>query len=141
MDYVIPSTVSIKKTNKMTMIRTVLLSAFKENKVIPLLAFALLFLIIAKPLGASSNPADPYMALTGLIDLRSTFSDGAHSIEELVRMAASRGLKVIFINDHDRIALSYGIPPFRRVLRYRKEFPSIMTHGPDKFLDEIGFIR
>ena len=137
MDYVIPSTVSIKKTNKMTMIRTVLLSAFKENKVIPLLAFALLFLIIAKPLRASSNPADPYMAVTGLIDLRSTFSDGAHSIEELVRMAASRGFKVIFINDHDRIALSYGIPPFRRVLRYKKEFPSIMTHGPDKFLDEI----
>jgi hypothetical protein len=53
------------------------------------------------------------------------------------QMAASRGFKVVFINDHDRIALSYGVPPFRRILRYKKEFRSIMTNGPEKFLKEI----
>ena len=84
-----------------------------------------------------NNPAEEYISVPGLIDLRSTFSDGAHSIEELVLTARTRGFKVLFINDHDRIALSYGIQPFRNILRYKKEYPSIMTHGPDKFLKEI----
>ena len=119
------------------MIKTLFSSAFKEKKITLSIALALLFVIKAQPSRANSNPVTQYMAVAGLVDLRSKFSDGAHSIEELVRMADSRGFKVVFINDHDRIALSYGIPPFRRLLRYKKEFPSIMTHGPEKFLEEI----
>ena len=59
-------------------------------------------------------------------------------MEEIVTMARSRGFKVIFFNDHDRVALSYGLPPFRRVLRYKEELPSIMTHGPEQYLAEIS---
>ncbi|MGD9074662.1 MAG: hypothetical protein PVJ69_05585 [Desulfobacteraceae bacterium] len=119
------------------MIRTPSSSIFKVNRIILPLALALLSMAIPPLSRAESNPTSPYMAVTGLADLRSTFSDGTHSIEELVQMAESRGFKVVFINDHDRIALSYGIPPFRRIIRYKKEFRSIMTHGPEKFLEEI----
>ena len=101
------------------------------------LILALLIFSIATPPQADSNQGNPYRAVPGLIDLRSTFSDGSHTIEDLVQLARSRGFKVIFINDHNRIALSYGIPPFRRLLRYKKEYPSIMTHGAEKFLAEI----
>jgi hypothetical protein len=38
---------------------------------------------------ANSSQQDRY---EGLIDLRSTLSDGAHTIEELVQMARSRGI-------------------------------------------------
>lgn len=86
---------------------------------------------------AYSDQGNEYTPLPGLIDLRSTFSDGAHSIEELTEMARSRGFNVLFINDHDRIAISYGIPPFRNIFRYKKEYPSIITNGPEKYLDEI----
>jgi hypothetical protein len=86
---------------------------------------------------ALSTQDNSYIEVAGLFDLRSTFSDGAHSIEELVEIAHSRGFKALFINDHDRIALSYGIPPFRNIFRYKKEYPSIMTRGPEKYLDEI----
>jgi len=79
----------------------------------------------------------PYIQVPGLIDLRSTFSDGKHSIEEMVKIARSRGFKLLFINDHDRIAIAYGIPPFRNLLRYKKEFPSILNHGVENFLQEI----
>lgn len=119
------------------MIRTPCSLPLRDNKIIPLLAFALLSVLTVQPSRAEPNPPNPYMAVTGLADLRSTFSDGTHSIEELVQMAESRGFRVVFINDHDRIVLSYGIPPFRRIIRYKKEFPSIMTHGPEKFLKEI----
>jgi hypothetical protein len=89
---------------------------------------------------ADSSQKDEYEAAPGLIDLRSTFSDGAHTVEELVQIARSRGFKIIFINDHDRLALSYGVPPFRKIFRYKKELPSIMTHGSEKFLKEISKI-
>ncbi|MGD8982429.1 MAG: hypothetical protein PVH99_15800 [Desulfobacteraceae bacterium] len=135
--YVIPLFVSIQKTSETNMIRASFSSLLKDNKIILPLAFVLLSILTAQPATAKPNPANPYMVVTGLADLRSTFSDGTHSIEELVQMAESRGFKVVFINDHDRIALSYGVPPFRRILRYKKEFPSIMTHGPEKFLKEI----
>jgi hypothetical protein len=121
------------------MIRVPFSSLFKENEIILFFASALLSLsmLTAQPSRAEFNSTDPYMAVTGLADLRSTFSDGTHSIEEIVQMAESRGFRVVFINDHDRIVLSYGIPPFRRILRYKKEFPSIMTHGAEKYLREI----
>ena len=116
----------------------ILLSTPRGNKVFTPLALALLFFLAIQPCMANSNEGDPYTGVPGLIDLRSTFSDGTHSIEELVQIASSRGFEVLFINDHDRIALSYGIPPFRTILGYKKEFPSIMTHGPKKFLEEIN---
>jgi len=122
----------------MGMLNSTLLPTFNESKVIGFLVLALISFLTTQSSEAASNQKDQYEAVPGLIDLRSTFSDGTHTIEELVKMANSRGFKVLFINDHDRIALSYGIPPFRRILRHKKEFPSIMTHGPKKFLDEIN---
>ncbi|MDB9822322.1 hypothetical protein OAC89_01305 [Deltaproteobacteria bacterium] len=86
---------------------------------------------------AYPNQQNGYIAVPGLIDLRSTFSDGDHSIDDLAETAHSRGFKVIFISDHDRIALSYGLPPFRNIFRYKKEYPSIKTHSPERYLDEI----
>jgi hypothetical protein len=71
------------------------------------------------------------------MDLRTTFSDGKHSPEDLVTMARLRGFRVLFFNDHLRIKLSYGVPPFRNLLKYSKEHPSIMTHGPEAYLREI----
>ncbi|MFC1867257.1 PHP domain-containing protein [Thermodesulfobacteriota bacterium] len=74
--------------------------------VIGLLCFVVLLFLKTSSCFASSSQDNDYEAVPGLIDLRSTFSDGTHSIEDLARMAHSRGFKVIFINDHDRIALS-----------------------------------
>jgi len=71
------------------------------------------------------------------MDLRTTFSDGAHSPEDLVTAARFRGFRVLFFNDHHRIKLTYGVPPFRSLIKYSKEYPSIMTHGPQAYLDEI----
>lgn len=101
------------------------------------LTWALLTLFTAGAYPAESKLHTPYQAVPALIDLRSTFSDGSHTIEELVILARSRGFKALFINDHNRITLSYGLPPYRRIIRYKKEYPSIMTHGSDKFLTEI----
>jgi hypothetical protein len=100
-----------------------------------------LFLILIPVLSSSQtlavSPGD-WIAVPGLVDLRTTFSDGAHSPEDLVVMARIRGFRVLFFNDHHRIKLSYGIPPFRSLLKYSREFPSLMTHGPQNYLSEIA---
>lgn len=90
-----------------------------------------------QPALASNGSDQSYISVPGLIDFRSKFSDGEHSIEDLVLLAKKRGFKVLAINDHERIAVSYGLYPFRNVLRYKKEYPSLSTHGPEKFLAEI----
>jgi len=110
------------------------------RKIIGAFGFTTLIFFTTLLCVADSSQLDKHEAVPGLIDLRSTFSDGAHTVEELVQIARSRGFKILFINDHDRIALSYGVPPFRKILRYKKEFPSIMTNGPEKFLEEISRI-
>ena len=86
---------------------------------------------------ALAGSPEQYQAFPGLIDLRSNISDGAHSITELAGIARDRGFKILFINDHDRVELAYGLPPFRNLLRYKQSRKSIMTRGPEQYLAEI----
>ena len=97
----------------------------------------LLSLLLVSPGEASPENRGAYQAVPGLLDIRTTFSDGKHSIEEVVRLARSRGFKVLFFSDHHTAAVAYGVPPFRNILRYKKEFPSIMTAGADRYLEEV----
>jgi hypothetical protein len=95
----------------------------------------LIFLLFAASTPAA--PSEDYFPVPGLMDLRTSFSDGAHSPEDLVTMARLRGFRVLFFNDHHRTKITYGIAPFRNLLKYSKEFPSLMTHGPQLYLSEI----
>jgi hypothetical protein len=78
-----------------------------------------------------------YIQVPGLIDLRTDFSDGAHTLEYLIKLAKKRGIDVLFINDHDRKVLEYGIRPFQNILKKRVEEPSINKRGPENYLDMI----
>ena len=76
-----------------------------------------------------------------MIDLRSTFSDGAHDTESLVRMAKDRGFEVLIINDHDRMVMEYGLFPFRKLIKKRVELPSINKNGAKAYLDSIREVQ
>ncbi|NIM90450.1 MAG: hypothetical protein GTO17_05825 [Candidatus Aminicenantes bacterium] len=80
---------------------------------------------------------DDFIQIPGLIGLRSDFSDGAHSIEYLLKLAQKRGFQVLFINDHDRKVLEYGIRPFQNILKRRVEEPSINERGSENYLSAI----
>jgi len=81
--------------------------------------------------------ADEYIQVPGLIDLRTDFSDGAHTLEYLIKLAKKRGFTVLFINDHDRKALEYGIRPFQNILKKRVKTPSINQGGPENYLNIV----
>ena len=78
-----------------------------------------------------------YIQVPGLIDIHTDFSDGAHTLEYLVKLAQKRGIDVLFINDHDRKVLEYGIRPFQNILKKRVEESSLNKKGPANYLDMI----
>ncbi len=78
-----------------------------------------------------------YIQVPGLIDVRTNFSDGAHTLEYLIKLAKKRGIDVLFINDHDRKVMEYGIRPFQNIIKKRVEEPSINKRGPENYLNMI----
>jgi hypothetical protein len=94
-------------------------------------------LMAASPAFAADAPplASPVL---GLVDLRTTYSDGEYDVETLVKMARERGFSVVIVNDHDRLALEYGIAPLRNVVKKREERNSINLQGASSYLDAIS---
>ncbi len=86
-------------------------------------------------------PAVAYEQVPALIDLRTTFSDGVYDPETLVNMAVQKGFNVVILNDHDRVAMEYGLPPFRNIVKIRKELNSINRMGARAYLRTIESIR
>lgn len=82
-----------------------------------------------------------YVQVAGLLDLRTTYSDGTLDIESLVKLAKSRGFELVVLNDHDRMALEYGIAPFQNLLRARRELNSINSKGAANYLTAASNIK
>ena len=112
----------------------------KKKTVLLIFAIVLPAILAAWPVAAADPQPearpDARPAL-GLIDLRSNFSDGAYDVETLVRMAKERGFSVVVINDHDRMAMEYGLPPLRNVVKKREEKGSINRWGAASWLSAI----
>lgn len=83
---------------------------------------------------------DEYIQVAGLIDIHTDFGDGAHSLEHLVKLAKKRGFNVLFINDHDRMTLEYGVRPFQNILKKKVEKPSINKGKPENYLNTISSV-
>ena len=86
----------------------------------------------------ASAAAGNYAQVAGVIDTRTTFSDGALSVEALAALARARGFDALFINDHDVLAMAYGLPPFQHVLRVKKQKNALRLSGPKAYLDAIA---
>ncbi|KHE92945.1 MAG: hypothetical protein SCABRO_01334 [Candidatus Scalindua brodae] len=84
-----------------------------------------------------SGLGESYQQVAGLIDLRTTYSDGAHDLDFLIALAKKRGFDLLFINDHDRMTMEYGIFPLKNIIRKREELPSINSRGVEKYLQGI----
>lgn len=97
--------------------------------------------VILLAAGASVSESAEYHQMAGLMDLRTTFSDGANDLDQLVLLAKKKGFSVLFINDHDRVAMEYGLPPFRNLIRKKVELNSINSGGADKFIQAINEAR
>ncbi len=98
-----------------------------------------LALFIASVLFTSAGTAasPEYEQMAGVLDTRSRFSDGIYTIDGLAKMAEERGIQVLFINDHDKTVLSYGLPPFPNLISKTVEMNSILKGKAADFLQAI----
>ena len=101
----------------------------------------ILFILVFVFVSSYSVMASDYIQVPGLIDLRTTYSDGELDLESLVKLAKARGFNVLFINDHDRLAMEYGLFPLRNILKKRVELNSINKGGTEKYLSGIKRIQ
>ncbi|MEE8300728.1 MAG: hypothetical protein V3R28_05450, partial [Desulfatiglandales bacterium] len=72
-------------------------------------AAKLSILIFSLLLNFNLTLASDYKQVAGLIDLRTTFSDGSLDPESLVKLAREKGFDVVFFTDHDRLVMEFGI--------------------------------
>ena len=103
-----------------------------------LIGFILLAFIA---LAAKSSAQSDYIQVAGLIDIRTTFSDGEMDPEAVVELARERGFEVVVFNDHDRMAMEYGIWPFRNIFKKRVELHSINRGGAAEYLNAVEEVQ
>ncbi|HJM42352.1 MAG TPA: hypothetical protein QF870_03410 [Nitrospinota bacterium] len=98
---------------------------------VPLLVSVCLPLL---PAEAEARKVQPFRALVGV---RSNFSGDGESVEAVTAKAQRLGISAILFADHHRLSLSWGLPPFRNLLRKKQEFPSVYTSGVSSYLKTV----
>jgi hypothetical protein len=101
------------------------------------IAMGILIAVIAPCCWPAQAGCVDYQQVSGLVDLRTTYSDGSHDLQNLVELARKKGFGVLVINDHDRMAMEYGVPPFRNIIKKRVERNSINKKGAGEYLSSI----
>ena len=85
--------------------------------------------------------AATYLQVPGISNVHSNFSRGRYDINQLAKMAQERGIEILIMTDHDLVAMTYGLPPFRHLLRYRKERDSVLKHGVESYFNNVKEIN
>jgi len=73
-------------------------------------------------------------------DVKSRFSTGCSSVQELMTQAESKGLDGLLFGDHDRKSIQYGVPYMGRIFRIKMGSPSLLDNGAATYLSEINQI-
>jgi hypothetical protein len=92
-----------------------------------------LLLLGAEPLRA----AEPLRPVPAVLHVHSTWSSGDQDLDALIARAQAVGVEAIFLTENHLQRFEYGLPPLRRLLRYRVEYPSLLSRGPEAFLQAV----
>lgn len=103
------------------------------------LMFLLLLPLCFQDMSVSAGEVN--QPLRAVIDIRSTHSDGRHSMRDLAQMAKSRGIQVLAYTEHDRTGIRFGLEPVPGILGYTHDRPSLYTTGLDDFFDDLEEMR
>ena len=79
-----------------------------------------------------------FIQLDGVADVKTRFSRGCSTLQEIAELARARGIDTVIFGDQARDALEYGLFPFERVIRKRYENSSVLTVGAPAYTSEIN---
>ncbi len=103
-------------------------------------AAVVLFSALLAVLGGVPSQAreTTWVPVTGAVHLHtSQFSSGAHTLPELVDLARAAGVEALVLTDHDRIAMTYGLPPFRNLLSWTLSRNAVLKRGAREYLEAV----
>jgi hypothetical protein len=107
---------------------------FCQSRIRIAVFIAFIILALCLPSFASAK----YLQLDAVIGVKSRFSSGCSSIQELANLAQHRKIDVVLFSDNDRLSLEYGIDPFERIFKKKRESTSVLTSGAAPYLSEIS---
>jgi len=87
--------------------------------------------------GAGSAPDIVYRQVAGIV-VRSEHSDGNLSIAALAALASRREIDALFLTDHDRMVMEYGVFPLQHIVRWREERNAINRGGATFYVSAIA---
>jgi DNA polymerase (family 10) len=89
-------------------------------------------------LGQSSNPLIQANDIKGIIHSHSTWSDGAHTLQEMAEAAMAKGLEYLVISDHSQAAFyANGLSPERIKAQHEEIDRLNKQYAPFKILKSI----
>ena len=88
-------------------------------------------------LWVTAVPATHLNSIPTVVHVHSNWSTGEYSLDDLAAQAKTFGIAAIFLTENHLLRYEYGLPPLRGLLRYRAEFPSVLSKGPEAFLDAV----
>ena len=68
-----------------------------------------------------------FIQLDGVADVKTRFSRGCSTVQEIAELARARGIDTVIFGDQARDTLEYGLFPFERVIKKRYENSSILS--------------
>ena len=76
-------------------------------------------LVLLGALGAifPSNALALYIQIDGVADIKTNFSEGCSSIQDIVNQAERQKIDVILFADYAQNSMEFGIEPFERIFK------------------------
>ena len=87
------------------------------------------------------SAAEQRVPLRVAIHVHSTASTGTLSLEALAVRAEQQGLDAIVLSDNFSLEYEYGLQPLTGLLKKTISFPSILSYGVERYLDEIQSVQ
>jgi len=90
-------------------------------------------------LAAPSGPrAEELRHVRGVMHVHTDFTTGELTLDEIVERARRQGIEAIFLSENYLVRVAYGLYPFRALLSVRREEPSVLGRGPERYLAMIA---
>jgi len=81
------------------------------------------------------------LSLRAAIHVHSTASTGNLSLDALAIRAEQQGLDAVVLSDNFSLAYEYGLQPLPGLLKKTVVFPSVLSYGIERYLDEIVAVQ
>ena len=97
------------------------------------------WLVLLGALGAiyPSSALALYIQIDGVADIKTNFSEGCSSIQNLANQAERQKIDVVMFGDYARNSMEFGIKPFERIFKNIIHGPSVLDGGAGGYISEI----